>query len=86
MDQAKLEDQDFPGHQPECGDDTGAGSALLVSVAGLFEIPVQDQQKPSADTSIITNQPVYQTTTAGITATYTAAATTPSAIALGIGP
>ena len=86
MDQAELEDQGFPGHQPECCYDTGAGSTLPVSAAGLFEIPVQDQQKPPADTAIITDQPVYQTTTAGAIETDTAATTATTAIVPGIGP
>ena len=85
MDQAKLKDQGLPGCQSERCHDTGVSSALLVSAACLFEIPVQAQQKPSADTAIIADQPVYPATVTSAIEPGTAAPTTSTAIALGIG-
>ena len=60
MDQTKPQDQSISGQHRECGDDANNGRLVRVFTPGLSKIPIEVQQKPSANNTIITTESVYQ--------------------------
>ncbi len=69
MDQTKPQDQSFSGYQRERGHDANNGGLVRVPTAGLFEIPIEAQQKSSANNTLATAESVYQTIFARSSAT-----------------
>ncbi len=65
MDQTKPQDQSLSGYQRERGHDANNGGLVRVLTAGLFEVPVEDQQKSSANNTLTTAESVYQTILTG---------------------